>query len=51
MYPLDSEQQLIYKGKTELYHPQLAILKGWDIWHSDNHWSNKGIMKQYIEKP
>lgn len=24
--------------------------KEWDIWHSDNHWSNENTTKHYIEK-
>ena len=23
---------------------------GWDLWHSDNHWSNEETMKWYVEK-
>ena len=42
--------QFIYKGKTERCHPQVHFPKGWDIWHSDNHWSNESTMKRYIEK-
>ena len=42
--------QFIYKGKTERCHPQVAFPKGWDIWHSNNHWSNEVTMKRYIEK-
>ena len=42
--------QVIYKGKTERCHPKVDVPKGWDIWHSDNHWSNEETMKRYIEK-
>lgn len=42
--------QVIYKGKTVRCHPKVAAPKGWDIWHSDNHWSNEETMKRYIEK-
>ena len=42
--------QLIYQGKTNRCHPQVPIPEGWDIWHSDNHWSNEETMKRYIEK-
>ena len=42
--------QFIYKGKTEHCHPQVAFPKGWDFWHSNNHWSNELTMKRYIEK-
>ena len=42
--------QLIYKGKTTRCHPDLKFPAGWDIWHSDNHWSNEDTMKRYLEK-
>ena len=42
--------QLIYKGKTNRFHPQIAFPSQWDIWHTDNHWSNEVTTKQYIEK-
>lgn len=41
--------QVIYKGKTVRCHPKVAVPKGWDIWHSENHWSNEETMKRYIE--
>ena len=33
--------QLLYKGKAEKCHPIVAIPEGWDIWHSENRWSNE----------
>ena len=42
--------QLIYKGKTVRCHPKVDVPKGWDIWHSDNHWSTEETMKRFIEK-
>jgi len=42
--------QLIYKGKTTKCHPDVKFPAGWDIWHSDNHWSNKNTIKTYLEK-
>ena len=42
--------QLIYKGKTVRCHPKLATPTGWDIWHSENHWSTGETMIRYIEK-
>ncbi len=41
--------QLIYKGKTMRCHPKVAVPDGWDVWHSDNHWSTETTMKRYIE--
>ena len=42
--------QLLYKGKTIKCHPQINFPDGWDIWHSDNHWSNEETMERYIKK-
>lgn len=42
--------QLIYKGKTDRCHPQISFPQDWDIWHTDNHWSNEVTTKRYIEK-
>ena len=42
--------QLLYQGKTPKCHPQVAFPDGWDVWHSENHWSNEITMKRYIEK-
>ena len=41
--------QVIYKGKTMRSHPKVSFPQGWDIWHSDYHWSNEETMKRYIE--
>ena len=42
--------QLLYQGKTPKCHPQVSFPEGWDIWHSENHWSNEIMMKCYINK-
>ena len=42
--------QLLYKGKTVKCHPQVTFPDGWDVWHSDNRWSNEETMKRYVEK-
>ena len=42
--------QIIYKGKTPRCHPKVSFPQGWDVWHSDNHWSNEKTMKRCIEK-
>lgn len=41
--------QSIYTGKTTGCHPKTVPLNGWDVWHSDNHWSNQETMKRYIK--
>ena len=42
--------QLIYQGKTNRSHPTVQFPKDWDVWHTENHWSNEETMKRYIEK-
>ena len=42
--------QIIYKGKTERSHSKASIPAGWDLWHSENHWSNEETMERYMEK-
>ena len=40
--------QLIYAGKTTKCHPVVDFPAGWDIWHSDSHWSTEKTMLQYV---
>jgi len=42
--------QLIYKGKTTRCHPKVSFPDTWDVWHSENHWSNEDTMERYIRK-
>ena len=42
--------QLLYQGKTQKCHPQVVFPDGWDVWHSENHWSNETTMECYINK-
>ena len=42
--------QVIYQGKTLHCHPKVSFPNGWEVWHSDNHWSNEETMEQYINK-
>ena len=32
------------QGKTENCHPKVDFPEEWDIWHSENHWSNESTM-------
>ena len=41
--------QLLYSGKTERCHPDCNFPSDWDIWHTENHWSNKSTILRYIE--
>lgn len=40
--------QLIYKVRTTQCDPNVSFPEGWDIWHSDNYWSNEDTMERYI---
>jgi len=42
--------QLLYQGKTPKCHPQILFPPSWDVWYSENHWSNEITMKRYIDK-
>ena len=42
--------QLLFQGKTERCHTKVDFPKGWDVWHSENNWSNEDTMKRYIER-
>ncbi|CAG2215564.1 unnamed protein product [Mytilus edulis] len=41
--------QIIYAGTTEQCHPKYGFPKSWNIYHSENHWSNTDTMLHYIE--
>ena len=40
---------LIYSGKTNKCHPTITFPSGWDIYHSDNHWSTENTMLHFID--
>ena len=40
--------QLIYKGKTDRFHPKFSFPLDWHITHSPNHWSTECTMLDYI---
>ena len=42
--------QLLYQGNTPKCYPQVAFPDGWDVWHSENHWSNEITIKCYIDE-
>ena len=41
--------QIIYQGKTDLCHPKCKFPEGWNVTHSENHWSNEQTMQKYAE--
>jgi hypothetical protein len=41
--------QILYKGKTEQCHPKYRFPNDWDIFHSENHWSNRNTMDHFID--
>ena len=42
--------QLLYGGRSDACHPKYKFPVGWDIHHSENHWSNKDTMTRYVDK-
>ncbi|XP_062579389.1 uncharacterized protein LOC134241337 [Saccostrea cucullata] len=42
--------QLLYQGKTDTCHPRFPFPKEYDIYHSENHWSNTSTMIRYIDQ-
>ena len=40
--------QLLFQGKTQRCHPKVKPPEGWDLWHSENHWSNEETIKWHI---
>lgn len=42
--------QLIYQGKTTVYHPNTTFPEDWHITHTPNHWANECTMLEYIHK-
>ncbi|VDI36364.1 Hypothetical predicted protein [Mytilus galloprovincialis] len=41
--------QIIYAGTTEQCHQKYGFPNSWNIYHSENHWSNTDTMLHYIE--
>lgn len=41
--------QVLYAGKSDRCHPDVAFPPGWDIWHSPNHWSNTETMIRFLD--
>ena len=42
--------QLIYGGVTDKCHPKVNFPESFHIIHSQNHWSNKDIVMEYLNK-
>ena len=42
--------QLIYRGITDKCHPKVKFPESFHITHSQNHWSNKDIVMEYLKK-
>ena len=36
--------QILYQGKTE----RCQFPPEWDVWHTQNHWSNEATVKRYM---
>ena len=39
---------LIYQGMTDACHPTYPFPEGWDITHTDTHWSTSESMPRYV---
>lgn len=37
--------QILYQGKPERCYPAIVFPPEWDVWHTENHWSNEATMK------
>ena len=42
--------QLLYEGKTDRCHRHVNFPPDWDIFHTDNHWSNTTTVLRFIDK-
>ena len=42
--------QLLYEGKTDRCHPHVNFPLNWDIFHTNNYWSNTTTVLQFIDK-
>ena len=42
--------QILYQSKTERFHPAIEFPPEWDMWHTENHWSNEVTMVRYAKK-
>ena len=50
LYGATLPPQLLYGGKIERCHPVVNFPSDWDIWHTENHWSNESTILSYIDK-
>lgn len=41
--------QILYQGKTVRCHPKMPVTNNWDLWHSENHWTNQYTMQRFDE--
>ena len=42
--------QLLFEGKTDRCHTHVNFPADWDIFHSENHWSNTATVLRFIDK-
>ena len=41
--------QIIYQGKSDQCHPNVAFPDDWDVTHTESHWSNSDSMMRYLD--
>ena len=42
--------QLLYQGKPDRCHPHITFPADWDVFHTNNHWSNTSTVLRFIDK-
>ena len=42
--------QVLYGGLTDGCHPKFNFPEEWDIFHTENHWSNSSSMLRFVDK-
>ena len=41
--------KILYQGKTDQCHPNAQFPSDWDIFHTENHWSNEQSMHRFVD--
>ena len=42
--------QVLYAGSPDRCHPKYSFPDGWDVHHSENHWSNAETMLRFVDE-
>ena len=41
--------QILYQGKLDQCHPNAQFPSDWDIFYTENHWSNEQSMLRFVD--